>query len=50
MHQRFERNRQLLAYLVGSLVVFLILYHAWFYIMGALAVIGAVWVIQRYRD
>lgn len=50
MHPRFERHWQLAAYLVGAVVVFTVLYHGWFYVMGGLAVIGAVWVIERYNN
>ncbi len=50
MQQWFERHRHLVVSLAAALLVFLVLYHAWFYVMGALAVVGAVWVIQHYKN
>ena len=50
MQQWFERHRHLVVSLAGALVVFLILYNAWFYVMGGLAVVGAVWVINKYKN
>ena len=43
-----ERHRRLIYYIVGALIIFIILHRVWFYVMGAFAVIGAIWVVREY--
>jgi hypothetical protein len=31
-------------------MLFLVLYRAWFHLIGGVAVIGAAWVIQEYKN
>jgi hypothetical protein len=50
LQHNFEKHKKLILYLVCALVGFIILYRIWFWIMGGLAIIGAVWVIREYRD
>jgi hypothetical protein len=37
----------LIRYVVCALIVFVILYHAWFFIMGTLAVYGLFTILQQ---
>jgi hypothetical protein len=42
-----NNNKILIRYAVCALIVFVILYNAWFYIMGTLAVYGLFTLIQQ---
>lgn len=46
---RWIRHRRLIICFLVALGVFIILYRVSFYVMGAFAVIGAVWVIREYN-
>lgn len=49
MPRKIEKHWRIGLCLIMAAVTFIILYRVWFYVMGALAVVGAVWVIREYN-